>query len=151
MLADGGSRVPHAGQFSWPESDLYGKVTTRRYRVVSIIPFPPATRYRALSGVYAFERTDDGREWRWLAPDASLALPDLGARVVHLRLGLPDDAPVASNAVTINGTSVTVARGQSVDVSFASAPVLHIHAARSFSSERDQRNLAVQLIALEQR
>ena len=151
VLADGGSRTPYAAQFEWPRSDAYGKVTTERDRVASVIPFPPARRYRSLRGVYAFERTNDGREWRWLSGDALIALPSLGKRVVQLKLALPDDAPVASNVVDVNGNAVTVNRGQEVTVAFPAAPLLKIHAPRTFTSSRDQRSLGVQLVALEQR
>lgn len=151
LLADGGSHADHAAVFAWPDSDAYGKITADRYRVVSLIPFPPAARYRPVSGVYAFERTAEGREWRWLAQDAVIALPDLGARVVRVALALPDDAPIDANTVTINGAALTVRRGQTMDFAFPRSPLLRIHAARTFTSERDRRILAVQLVALEQR
>ncbi|HEX7419526.1 MAG TPA: hypothetical protein VF505_06545, partial [Thermoanaerobaculia bacterium] len=151
LIADGGSRTPHAVRFEWPDSDAYGKVTTERYRVVSVIPYPPASRYRSIHGVYAFERTGDGREWRWLSGDALIALPRLGKRVVQLKLALPDDAPVASNTVLINGSEVTVDRGREVTVAFPASPLLQIRAPRTFTSPQDQRALAVQLVALEQR
>ena len=151
LIADGGSRMAHAARFEWPDSDAYGKVTTERYRVASVIPFPPASRYRSLGGVYAFERTSDGREWRWLSGDAVIALPSLGKHVVQLRLALPDDAPVRSNTVIVNGKAVIVDRGQEVTVAFPATPLLQIRAPRTFTSSRDRRTLAVQLVALEQR
>lgn len=151
LLADGGSRTPHAARFEWPDSDAYDKVTTERYRVASVIPFPPPARYRSLAGVYAFERTADGREWRWLSGDALIALPSLGKRVVQLKLALPGDAPVASNVVVVNGNALTVNRGQEVTVAFPTASLLRIRSPRTFTSSRDQRSLAVQLVALEQR
>ncbi len=150
MLGDGSSRVPHAAQFSWPEADVFGKVTSRRYRVVSLMPFPPSLRYRSLGGVYSFERTPDGDEFRWLAGDATISLPPLADRVVHLRLALPAYAPIASNAITINGTTVNVARGQTADVAFPAAPLLRFHAAHTFRAA-EGREIAVQLIGLEQR
>ncbi len=151
LIADGGSRAPHAVHFEWPDSDAYDKVTTERYRVASLIPFPPASRYRSLGGVHAFERTSDGREWRWLSGDAVIALPRLGKRVVQLKLALPGDAPVRSNMVIVNGNAVTVNRGQEVTVAFPATPLLQIRAPRTFTSSRDRRALAVQLVALEQR
>ena len=93
VLADGGSSTTHARMFFWPDSDAYGKVTTNRYRVITLIPFPPETRYRSLGGVYPFERTAD-EEWRWLAPNAIIELPRLGLNVVHVVLALPNDAPI---------------------------------------------------------
>jgi hypothetical protein len=151
LVADGGSRTPGSSVFSWPDSDAYGKVTTDRYRVVSIIPVPPSMRYRSIDGVYAFERTADGREWRWLAGDATIDLPGIGANVVHLRFGLPDDAPIDANVVSIDGTTVTVPRGRAIDVSFPALSSLHIHSARTFTSDRDARKLGIQLLLLEQR
>ncbi|HSP16879.1 MAG TPA: hypothetical protein VLV78_19185 [Thermoanaerobaculia bacterium] len=151
LAADGNSHAPGAHVFSWPASDAYGKMATERYRVVSIVPLPPAMRYRSMGGVYAFERTADGGEGRWLAGEATIALPRIGARVIHLRLGLPVDAPFDQNVITVGGTTVTVPRGRSVDVSFASASPLRIHAAQTFTSRRDGRTLSVQLLLLEQR
>lgn len=151
LLADGGSRMPHAAHFEWPDSDAYGKITTDRYRVVSVIPFPPPSRYRSLGGIYAFERTVDGREWRWLGNDVALELPHLGLRVVQVTLALPTDAPIEANTVTVNATTINVARGQQVTIAVPVTPVLRIHSARTFSSARDARSLAVQLIAIQQR
>ncbi len=151
LLADGGSRTPHAARFEWPDSDPYGKITTERYRVASIIPYPPPNRYRSLGGLYAFERTADGREWRWLTDDAVLQLPRLVKRVVQVTLALPDDAPIPANTIAVNGTAFVVNRGQQVSISFPTSTILHIRAAHTFTSPRDQRTLAVQLVALEQR
>ncbi|HEY3055158.1 MAG TPA: hypothetical protein VGK31_04405 [Thermoanaerobaculia bacterium] len=150
LLADGGSSTPHARTFFWRDSDAYGKVTTNRYRVVTLIPFPPAARYRSLGGVYQFERSGD-EEWRWLGSDALIALPPLGPRVVHLVLALPADAPIDRNTVSINGVPVTVTRGRPLSFSFPARSPLRIHSARSFTSPRDRRTLAVQLLSLEQR
>jgi hypothetical protein len=150
VLGDGGSTMQHARIFFWPDSDAYGKVTTNRYRVVSLIPFPPPVRYRSLGGVYGFERTSD-EEWRWLAGDAIVELPRLGTRVASVRLALPRDAPIDSNSVNINGSTVTVPRGGSISFSFPASSILRIHSARSFTSPRDRRTLAVQLLSLEQR
>jgi hypothetical protein len=151
LVADGGSRTPHAARFEWPDSEAYGKVTTERYRVTSVVSFPPASRYRSIGGVYPFERTSDGREWRWLSGDASIELPRLGKRVVQLKFALPDDAPVASNTVVVNGNAVTIDRGREVTVAFPASPLLQIRSPRTFTSSRDRRALAVQLVALEQR
>lgn len=153
VLADGGSRSRRASVFEWPDSDAYGKVTTERYRVVSLLSFPPETRYRSLGGLYSFERTPDGREWRWVAGDAVIQLPLLRTNIVRLTLALPDDAPIESNSILANGTRLEVARGQTVTIAVGvgRGRLLGIHAARTFSSPRDRRTLAVQLIALEQR
>ena len=149
LAADGASEAPNARVFTWPASDAYEKISGERYRSVSIVPLPPNVRYRALSGVYAFERLAGGGGGRWLAGDATIALPDVAARVVHVRVALPADAPIESNTIALNRTTVTVVRGLSADVAFPSAQLLRIHAERTY--QRDGRNLAVQLLALEQR
>lgn len=151
LAADGGSHAPGAIVFSWPDSDPYGKISGERYRVVSIVPLPPNRRYRSISGVYSFERTAGGGEGRWLAGDATIALPAVNARVVHLRLGLPVDAPFEENVVTIGSTTVTIQRGREADVSFPAVSPLRIHAEKTFTSPRGGRKLGVQLLLLEQR
>ncbi|MGZ5492708.1 MAG: hypothetical protein ACXW3E_04135, partial [Thermoanaerobaculia bacterium] len=151
LLADGGSKTAGAAVFEWPDSDAYGKVTTDHDRVVSLIPLPPNTRYKSLGGLYSFERTADGREGRWLAGDAIIELPSRGSPVVHLRFALPGDAPIEENTISVNGEKVTVLRGQAADLAFRTSSPLRLHASRTFSSPRDQRSLAVQLIAVEQR
>ena len=144
VLADGGSSTPGAQTFSWPDSDAYGKITTERYRVVSLIPFPRERRYIARSGVYPFERTARGEEWRWLAKEAVLDIPRAGSAIT-LQLGLPPNAP--ANRVTVNGTAVDVPPGGSVAVTVPYAPVLTIRSERAFMAGRE---LAVQLLSLEQ-
>ena len=148
VLADGGS--PYGRTFSWPDSDAYGKITTERYRVVSAIPFPPARRYRPRAGVYAFERTAGGEEWRWLAKEAVIDLPRAG-QAVALSFGLPNDSPVESNAVTVNGRRVEVRRGERAEIEVPWAPRLMIRSDRSFSGPGETRDLAVQMLSLEQR
>ena len=144
VLADGGSSTPGAQTFSWPDSDAYGKITTERYRVVSLIPFPPERRYIPRNGVYAFERTAGGEEWRWLAKTAVLDVPRAGSAIT-VRLGLPPDAP--ANRVTVNGTTIDVPSGGSVAVTVPYAPRLTFHSEKAFT---DGRELAVQLLSLEQ-
>ena len=138
LLADGGSKTARAAVFEWPDSDAYGKVTTDHYRVVSLIPLPPNTRYKSLGGVYSFERTADGREWRWLAGDAIIELPSRGSRIVHLRFALPDDARIEENTISVNGEKVTVRRGEAADLAFRTSSLLRLHASRTFSSGRDR-------------
>lgn len=150
LLVDGGSKTPGAKTFAWPDSDAYGKITTERYRVVSAIPVPPARRYRPRAGVYAFERTPEGEEWRWLAKDAAIDLPPIASSVT-LRFALPPDAPIESNRITIGSSSVEVPRGGSAELAVHYAPRLLIRSERSFTGPDDSRDLAVQLVSIEQR
>lgn len=151
LLTDGGA---DAKTFAWPDSDAYGKVTAEHYRVVSVVPLPPATRYIADDGVYQFERTNDGRAWRWLAPRATIHLPP--ATRATVTLALPPDA--ADNRVTIdmNGvaaTTVDVRRGSStvVDLAVPERATLTFRSAHSFTPPGEQRTLAVQLLGVEHR
>ncbi len=147
LLVDGESHTPGARVFSWPDSDIYGKITTERYRVVSAVPVPPERRYAARIGVYPFESAPDRGEWRWLAKDAVIDLPP-GFDRVTLRFALPNDAPIESNEVRVGDQTVTVARGGSGELTVAYSPRLVIRCARSFVGP-DGRNLAVQLVRLE--
>ena len=139
LLAEGAG----AKTFAWPDSDAYGKVTTEHYRVVSVSPIPPASRYIAGEGVYQLERTVDGREWRWLAPRASIRIPaHTHARIV---LGLPANA-AEDNRVTLNdATAVVVRRGETVEVD-VDATTITFRAERSFTPPGEHRTLAVQLL-----
>lgn len=163
-LADGGSQNSAAQEFSWPASDAYGKLTRNLYRVVSLEPVPPASRFRPVRGVSAPERTVDGHAWRWLEPEAVLDLPLLDATEVRIRLGLSADFPVVANRVEIlmNGQpagSADVTRQgveMIVPLPAAQSRTITIRSAQSFvpaavAGNRDVRTLAVQLLSLEQR
>jgi hypothetical protein len=165
VFADGASDASDAVDFAWDDSDAYGKLTRNHYRVVSLIPAPPERRYRAVRGVYPAERTPEGRTWRWLAPSAELALPDVGANRAVLRLGLPDDYPWDLVGVTlqVDGArplSATVRRGDTVPVTLvlAGGPSrVDIDADRTFVPanaprllQRDARALGVMLVDVEQ-
>jgi hypothetical protein len=151
LLADGGSRVRNAKTFAWRDSDVYGKVTTEHYRVVSVIPLPPPARYVAGAGVFQLERTAGGEEWRWLAQEATITLPPLPGSIAHLELSLPEN----DNTLTINGRTITVSHGKTtvVEIQIVSnaAATLTFHAARSFTPLGETRNLAVQLLSVERR
>ncbi len=156
LFADGGSRRPGARRFEWPDSDAYGKVTTRRYRVTTIAPWPPASRYRAMSGLYGYERTESGEEWRWLAGSATLELPSLGNSQVAITLGLPSDAPIARNVATAScgkeSRTIIVDRGATATATLPlGASVVRIQARQTFSSRKDRRELGVQLLDVQQR
>jgi hypothetical protein len=151
LLADGGSQSPNAKTFAWRDSDIYGKVTTERYRVVSVIPLPPPARYIAGDGVFQLERTADGEEWRWLAQEATITLPPLPGSIARIALSLPE----TDNTLTINGHTFEVLHGKTtvIDIPITSnaAATLTFHAARRFTPPGETRNLAVQLVAVERR
>jgi len=146
LLVDGASHTPGAQVFAWPDSDIYGKITTERFRVVSAVPVPPERRYRARLGVYPFESAPDRGEWRWLAQDAVIELAP-GDGYVTLRFALPTDAPIDANEVRVGDRAVTVTRGGSAELIVPHSPRLIIHSARSFVGT-DRRSLALQLVSV---
>jgi hypothetical protein len=145
LLVEGASQAPGAKTFSWPDSDAYGKLTTERFRVVSLVPLPPENRYRGRAGVYPMENAPEQGEWRWLASEAIIDLP--AARPVTLHLALPARAPIESNEVSVNGVRAVVRRGESAEVSVGTAEQITIRSARAFTAP-DGRELAVQLTSL---
>jgi len=146
LLVDGASSTPGAEIFTWPDSDIYGKITTERYRIVSAVPVPPSHRYRARLGVYPYESAPDRGEWRWLAQDAVIELPHVGGSVT-LRFALPEDAPIDANEVKVGERTVRVTRGGSAELVVPYSPRLVIRSSRGFVGP-DGRNLAVQLTSL---
>jgi len=168
ILADGASDEPDAVTFAWADSDAYGKLTRNHYRVVSLIPVQPASRFRAVRGVYRPERTVAGQHWRWLAPSAELAIPPMGARSVELRLGVPDDYPWDSVDATVRAgdappVNVIVRRGTPAVVTLdlkdpASTTNITIGSNRTFVPaevpallQHDRRALGVMLRGVTQR
>ncbi|HUJ13105.1 MAG TPA: DUF2723 domain-containing protein [Thermoanaerobaculia bacterium] len=151
LFGDGSS----AGlNFSWPESDAYGKLTRNHYRVVTLEPLPPAARFLPLRGVYPLERTTTGDAWRWLARDAAVRLPSARLPQVTLTFRLSPDAPYDSNSIDVNGSRVVVTK-QASSITIPSAPEIDIHADQSFVPatvlhNQDPRVLAVQLLAVRQ-
>jgi len=130
------------------------------------VPIPQARRYEALSGVYQPERTIAGQSWRWLAPVAQIALPDVGASSVAIRLGLPADYPWSSLDVSVRvGASpplaITLGRGGSTQVviglprgrSTIAIASGHAFVPADFPAlrQRDRRVLGVMLLGLGQR
>ena len=162
IYADGATKQPDARVFRWNDSDAYRKLTRNHYRVASIIPVPPERRFRAVRGVHAPEREQDGLEWRWLSSPAEIQLPHGPARKLTLRVGLAPAAPIAENTITlsVNGTSskLRIERGKPGEVSIdvpAGAPIVRIEAAQSFIPAEvpsmrsgDRRSLAVELYDL---
>ena len=165
VYAEGATARSDAKLFQWKPNDAYRKLTRNHYRSVSIIPMPPERRYRIIEGVYAQERDreKDGREWRWLAPSASLQLPGGPARTLMLRLGLHETSPLDVNVVTISVAGQRAAqaraeRGRATTIEVPippGAPTVTIASERSFVPAEvpalrsgDRRRLSVELYEL---
>jgi hypothetical protein len=160
LFGDGGSSGVN---FSWPDSDAYGKLTRNHYRVVTLQPIPPLERFLPVSGVYQLERTVAGDSWMWLARDAVIRLPSPHLPRVTLTFRLSPDTPYDSLrvlcasvvkgshhrdteiAVTKQPSTITMEAGDEItihsDQAFAPATVLQ---------NQDPRILAVQLIRVVQ-
>ena len=93
LFGDGGSSGLN---FSWPDSDAYGKLTRNHYRVVTLQAIPPSERFLPVSGVYQLERTVAGDSWMWLARDAVIRLPSAHLARVSLTFRLSPDTPYES-------------------------------------------------------
>ncbi|HEY0139635.1 MAG TPA: hypothetical protein VGF48_02005 [Thermoanaerobaculia bacterium] len=155
LLADGGSTAPDAKVFAWRESDAYGKLTRNVFRNITVDPIRPEERYVPERGVFALERNPKGEEWRWLAPYASLRLPDIGRKTLLIDLRLPADAPYDVNDVVVGGQTIRVTK-QASPRTIPFAPRLELRSARSYRPadvlrNRDARVVAVQLVHIEQR
>lgn len=163
IYADGGTARKDAKVFAWKPTDAYKKLTRNHYRATSIIPVPPERRFRIVEGVYAPERDQEGREWRWLAPSASVQLPNGPERTLTLRIGLPKETGIDANTVTVfvndrEGPKARVERGLGTNVTVtvpAGAPIIKLTAATSFLPvdvpalrSGDRRRLAVELYEL---
>ena len=163
IYADGATARTDARVFEWKPSDAYLKLTRNHYRATSVIPVPPERRFRIVDGVFAPERDQDGREWRWLNSSATVQLPHGPARSLALRIGLPAAAAIDSNVVTVSvegrevvKARVERARGTNVTVDVpAGAPTITLKAERSFVPAEvpsmrsgDRRRLAVELYEL---
>ena len=163
IYADGATPRPDAKVFRWKASDAYIKLTRNHYRATSIIPMPPERRFRVVGGVYAPERDQDGREWRWLDSAATVQLPDGPARSLALRIGLPNASAVETNTVSIFVNDVAAAKARvergrattvTVDIPHG-APLIKLTAERSFVPSEipsmrsgDRRRLALELYDL---
>ena len=154
LLMHGRSRATGARTFEWRNSDAYGKLTTERFRIVSLIPQPPGVRYAARSGVFAHESSPERGEWRWLARRAEIELAiesPATANDVTLRLGLPADAPIEWNAIVIGpATPVYVERGKTAEIIVKASNTITLSSQRSFIGA-DGRELSVQLLGIDRR
>jgi len=165
IYADGFSQSPGAKNFSWIDSDAYGKLTRNHYRVSSLIPLPPSQRFVAAGGVFPPERTTSGLSWRWLGRQAQIRLPDVDATRVVITLTLPPAYPAESNEIDlfINGRkapTLHVPRNASRDITLPVVDgenvvtfrprIAYAPAQISESENRDPRTLSVQLTAVRQ-
>lgn len=154
LYSNGYSSVPGSRSFAWESSDAYGKLTRNLYRVVSWSPIGSERRFRALRGVYAFERQRVTESWRWISGDA--AIEARGATAVDLRLALPVTYPFPQNDITVIADGqiagvIRVTRGAVVSataVFVAPARIIELRAEHVFVPPRDPRHLAVELYDL---
>ena len=163
LIADGAARGKGSKTFAWAPSDAYSKLTRNHYRVASVIPLPPDSRFRTIRGIYGPEREPDGDAWRWLAPVAEFQVPTGGRRVISLQTGLPSDSAIAWNELEIDVNGARAATGRvrrgvitTIELPVAAgSPVVTVRAAQSFvpaaisgSLSRDPRRLAVKLFGV---
>ncbi|PYQ30132.1 MAG: hypothetical protein DMF56_10455 [Acidobacteria bacterium] len=160
IILDGGSVDRDARVFAWHESNAYVKMTRNFGLRVSVDPLRPEERFLEVFGVHHLEATANEGEWRWLGPEATIRLPQLGRKTVALQFSLSIDAPYESNAV-----EVLVDGQRAAQVNVPKKPVwaivpfgkeITIRSARSFRPDdvlhnQDRRRLAVQLTLFEQR
>ena len=163
FFVDGGAHEPDAREFAWPESDAYGKLTRNLYRRVTLDPVQPFERYLPMQGVYAFERTIAGDDWRWLAPSATIRLPRQHGSTVQVGVRLSPDTPYDTNPVriSVNGrpaTTVMAVKNRETTVSMPMPPApqvdVRFDSERSFAPAKvlhnqDPRTLATQLVEVE--
>ncbi len=163
IYADGATSIPGARTFRWRMSDAYQKLTRKHYGASSIIPIAPQSRFKPLTGVHAPERTQQGREWRWLDSPAEIQLPTGPSRDLTLRLGLPAEYPFGGNDVVVKVGGVEAARvglerGKPVDVIVPlpagsalvrlESRIAYVPAELPGSLNRDPRRLAVEMYDL---
>jgi hypothetical protein len=159
LLADGARLHRTDGvTFRWPDTDAYRKLTRGHYGVVSVIPSLPERRFRVIEGVFAPERTRDGKQWRWLGARATIELPPLGATHVRLGFRTPPEYPLDGNRIRVNGTLVTLKRDDTAEIVVPLTPerVVTMVPERTFvparirgANNRDQRTLSVMLTRVE--
>ena len=104
LYTDGGLGESKGVSFRWPDADACRKLTRRHYGVISVIPVPAAERFRVIEGVFAPERTRDGRAWRWIGAHGVIELPDLGAHEARLVFRTPPLYPFPGNRVRVDVT-----------------------------------------------
>jgi len=158
LLADGERGDAKGVTFRWPDTDAYRKLTRQHYGAVSVIPVPPEQRFRVIEGVFAPERTRDGKAWQWISARGVLELPDLGATHARFVFRAPPEYPLESNTIRVDGASVTVRRDSTAEVIVPlTQRRITIKPERSFvpanvrgANNRDQRTLSVMLIRVEQ-
>ena len=163
VLAEGGSLSPEAKNFEWEDSEAFRKITRNVFRRVTLDPVRDVERFVPINGVYAVERTVEGREWRWLQPEAAIRIPAGHKPALAMTFELSPDTPYSSTAVRIavGGREVGVIDVKKEPVTTTIALPdgdvdIEIRAAQSFKPAEvlgngDPRTLAVQLVRVEQR
>ncbi|HEV7768130.1 MAG TPA: hypothetical protein VGQ76_24220 [Thermoanaerobaculia bacterium] len=157
IFADGERADAKGVTFRWADTDAYRKLTREHYGAVSVIPLPPAERYRVIEGVFAPERTRDGRAWRWLGSKAILEVPSLGATRARLVFRTPPEYPLDQNRIRVNDSVVAIKRNETVEVIIPITDTrITITPERTFvpaqirgANNRDQRTLSVMLTRVE--
>ncbi|MGZ7079288.1 MAG: hypothetical protein ACXVJT_07750 [Thermoanaerobaculia bacterium] len=163
LFVNGGSNRAKAKVFAWPAGDAYRILTRNLYEQVSLDPLQASERYLPLSGVYALERTAEGKEWRWLNQEAHIRLPRAHTHPLTLSFALPHDAPWPENVVHIivNGQEVASVHAVKDRETATTIPLppdgnveLTIRSERAFRpaetlGNRDPRVLAVELVRVE--
>ncbi len=161
LLADGERQ--DAVTFRWPDTDAYRKLTRNHYRAVSVIPLPPANRFRVVEGVFPPEGSD-GQAWRWLGARAVIELPRLGAKSVRLHFRTPPEYPYEVNYIYVqrggfdslvtirrNATAQVIVPLSDDDTRILLIPEQTFVPARvPGANNRDQRTLSVMLTRVEQ-
>jgi hypothetical protein len=157
ILADGERASARGVTFRWPDTDAYRKLTREHYGAVSVIPLLPAERFRVVEGVYAPERTRDGRSWQWISARGVIELPRLGATRVRLVFRTPPEYPLDGNRIRVNDAVVTLKRNDTAEAIIPSSDTITMLPERTFipanirgANNRDARTLSVMLVSVEQ-
>lgn len=151
------NRADVFASYEWSSSDALRKLTRDRYEAITLVEVPPEKRFATIAGIHPLEVDEQGREWRWLGPDASLQVP-AGYAEATLQLSLPDDGLLEENVVDVRASGdarvVRVARGRTESVTLrltGATQSIELRAARSLvpaevsEINHDRRLLAVQL------
>lgn len=100
IFGNGGSYDRDATVFRWRPSHAFSKVTRNHYGAITVVELPPGERFRIVRGVYDSERDPD-HEWRWVAREGEILLPDVDAEKLTLRMSLSRTFPRESNSVRV--------------------------------------------------
>ncbi|HEX8151713.1 MAG TPA: hypothetical protein VF698_01250 [Thermoanaerobaculia bacterium] len=153
ILALAPSDEPEAKSFASDDTDVHRKLLGNEPRRATVDPVRSAERFAVVRGVYQPERSPQGDEWRWLAPDAAIRIPPQHGPAATLTFRVSPDAPFATNEVRINDVLAIAKKDAATKVRVPLTPganELRIAAKESFVPGRgDARRLAVQLVDVE--